>query len=367
MHARTGTGPDLGGTFPQPYPPAVVRAGTSTSSTIASSHPLERDRPPTKLGRRSSIRVQLRLGDRVIGGLGFMSFEHGDLHDCGRGDRAPAGRLRRGGAVAPAAGRAGAGTTRSCARAPPTSSCSTTCWRRSIDTGRSARGLRTHLRDRAEGAAARRGMRCRSFCPTAGTPGSMRASVSTGRCRTSSTCPSDLIRNPDWEHEIVDDLATRTEPHHVRIGGAGLSIAAARAGQARGPVRRRARVRVADALGVHAARHPGRRAASPTGWRCSSRAIAKSRRRRRADEASARAAKLEARVRLLTEELDARTGYRRVVGDSPEWRAVLDAGDAGGADRDDRAAARRIGHRQGSRRALRAPRVAARTAVRSSR
>lgn len=44
---------------------------------------------------------------------------------------------------------------------------------------------------------------------------------------------------------------------------------------------------------------------------------------RRADEADARASKLEARVRALTEELDSRTGYRRVVGDSPQWRRVL--------------------------------------------
>jgi transcriptional regulator with PAS, ATPase and Fis domain len=45
--------------------------------------------------------------------------------------------------------------------------------------------------------------------------------------------------------------------------------------------------------------------------------------REQADEATARAARLEARVRALTEELDARTGMRRVVGDSPEWREVL--------------------------------------------
>jgi transcriptional regulator with GAF, ATPase, and Fis domain len=44
---------------------------------------------------------------------------------------------------------------------------------------------------------------------------------------------------------------------------------------------------------------------------------------RRAEEATARAAKLEARVRALTDELDARTGARRVVGESPTWRQVL--------------------------------------------
>src|SRR5207244_7728780 len=44
---------------------------------------------------------------------------------------------------------------------------------------------------------------------------------------------------------------------------------------------------------------------------------------RRADEATERAAKLESRVRALTEELDARTGYRRVIGESVSWRRVL--------------------------------------------
>jgi transcriptional regulator with GAF, ATPase, and Fis domain len=44
---------------------------------------------------------------------------------------------------------------------------------------------------------------------------------------------------------------------------------------------------------------------------------------RRADAATERASKLEARVRALTDELDARTGYRRVVGESVEWRQVL--------------------------------------------
>ena len=45
--------------------------------------------------------------------------------------------------------------------------------------------------------------------------------------------------------------------------------------------------------------------------------------REQAGEATARAARLEARVRALTEELDARTGYRHVVGGSREWRQVL--------------------------------------------
>src|SRR5262245_25549464 len=44
---------------------------------------------------------------------------------------------------------------------------------------------------------------------------------------------------------------------------------------------------------------------------------------KRADEATARVSQLEARVKELTEELDTRTGYRRVIGESALWRKVL--------------------------------------------
>ena len=44
---------------------------------------------------------------------------------------------------------------------------------------------------------------------------------------------------------------------------------------------------------------------------------------RLAAEANARAERLESRVRQLTEELDAWGGYRRVIGESVQWRGVL--------------------------------------------
>jgi Nif-specific regulatory protein len=57
-------------------------------------------------------------------------------------------------------------------------------------------------------------------------------------------------------------------------------------------------------------------------------ALALSRERReqalvRADEAVARAERLESRVQALTEELNARAGFRRVIGQSASWREVL--------------------------------------------
>ena len=58
----------------------------------------------------------------------------------------------------------------------------------------------------------------------------------------------------------------------------------------------------------------------------------------------------------------ARTGDRAIAGVARR----ADTGDAGGRDRDDRAAAGRIGHRQGSRGAVHPPRVAAEERTRSS-
>ena len=44
---------------------------------------------------------------------------------------------------------------------------------------------------------------------------------------------------------------------------------------------------------------------------------------KRADEATARARLLESRVRALTEELNAQSGYRRIVGNAASWRRAL--------------------------------------------
>jgi Nif-specific regulatory protein len=134
--------------------------------------------------------------------------------------------------------------------------------------------------------------------------------------------PEEFIRNREWEHQIVEHLSRRTEPHHVRMAKrgfesllrvpvklegqfAGTLIFASRTASAYTPPDILVARRIADRLALVVARD---------------REVAAS---RRADEAMARAATLEARVRALTEELDSRTGYRRVIGDSAEWRAVL--------------------------------------------
>jgi transcriptional regulator with GAF, ATPase, and Fis domain len=134
--------------------------------------------------------------------------------------------------------------------------------------------------------------------------------------------PDDILKNPDWEYDVMNDLRLFAGPSYAalrsmgyesllrvpiridgRFGGALLFVAGSP--QAfnleQVPVARR----IADRLAVTLAREREMKAS------------------KRADEANERAAALEARVRALTEELDAHSGYRRVVGESKEWRQVL--------------------------------------------
>jgi transcriptional regulator with GAF, ATPase, and Fis domain len=134
--------------------------------------------------------------------------------------------------------------------------------------------------------------------------------------------PADLLTNPNRDYDIFDDLSLRTEPRYVRLAGmgfrsilrvpirlegkfAGALVFLSKSLSSFAPPDVMVARRIADRLALTLARD---------------REVAAS---RRADEATARAAQLEARVKSLTDELDARTGYRRVVGESKEWRQVL--------------------------------------------
>jgi transcriptional regulator with PAS, ATPase and Fis domain len=134
--------------------------------------------------------------------------------------------------------------------------------------------------------------------------------------------PPTPLSNPDWDIDLIEDVQADPNQSHLASAALGyraalrvairpdnefagaLSFLSFTAGQYRSadvPIARR----IADRVALSFARERGT-------------ALLK-----RADEASERAAKLEARVRALTDELDARTGYRRVVGESPQWRHAL--------------------------------------------
>jgi len=134
--------------------------------------------------------------------------------------------------------------------------------------------------------------------------------------------PPLMRREPNWDHDLVADLfaqddqrgleATRAGYRSVlrvpiRLEGeyaAGLSFLSLTPGQYTGDDVAAAR-RIADRITLSFARERGKALA------------------RQADEASSRAERLEARVRVLTDELNARAGFHRVIGESASWRDVL--------------------------------------------
>ena len=134
--------------------------------------------------------------------------------------------------------------------------------------------------------------------------------------------PPVVIDQPEWEYDVIDDLQSQDDQKHLestklgyrsalriplRMDGeyvatlAFLSLTPSKYSPAEVPIARR----IGDRLLKSFARE--RRTALL----------------KRADEASERVARLESRVRELTDELDARTGYRSVVGQSKPWKQVL--------------------------------------------
>jgi transcriptional regulator with GAF, ATPase, and Fis domain len=134
--------------------------------------------------------------------------------------------------------------------------------------------------------------------------------------------PEELLQNPEWEYDILDDLSVLEHPRYVRLSAIGFRSLL------RVPIRLEGRF-----AGGLVFLSKSRAAFTPTDVPVARRmadrmtvTVAREREieaSKRADEATDRAAKLEARVRALTDELDSRTGYRRVVGESKRWRQVL--------------------------------------------
>jgi two-component system response regulator AtoC len=136
------------------------------------------------------------------------------------------------------------------------------------------------------------------------------------------TVPPAVINNPDWDVDLVGDLRERADQAHLESTKLGyraalrvplrldsefvaalsfLSFTPNLYGPAEVPIARRIAARITQSFARE------RRLAL----------------RAQVDETAARAARLEARVRALTDELDARTGYRRVIGESASWKQAL--------------------------------------------
>jgi len=134
--------------------------------------------------------------------------------------------------------------------------------------------------------------------------------------------PPGFRRDDQWEYDLIEDTAQRPEPYNQHVASMGFRSVL------RVPIRLDGRFAaglafMAQAPGVY--RHDDVLTARRIGERF---ALCLMRERgadawKRAGEASTRAAQLEMRVRALSDELDSRTGYRRVVGESSAWRGVL--------------------------------------------
>ncbi len=148
------------------------------------------------------------------------------------------------------------------------------------------------------------------------------SSVDANRFPETFTIPEHVVRDTDWEHVITADLAIDPVWRHQESAKRGyrsaLRLAIRVDGRLAGTV-----VFLSFEPGAYgqsdllvARRIRDRLALSMTEGRSADAA-------RRAAEATERARQLEKRVRALTEELNERAGFGRVVGDSLSWRQAL--------------------------------------------
>jgi len=134
--------------------------------------------------------------------------------------------------------------------------------------------------------------------------------------------PPLMRREPNWEYDLIADVQAQDDQRAldatragyravlrvaIRLEGeyaAGLSFLSLTPSQYTADDVPAAR-RIAERITLSFARERGKALA------------------READEATTRAERLESRVRALTDELNARTGFHRVLGESAPWRDVL--------------------------------------------
>jgi transcriptional regulator with GAF, ATPase, and Fis domain len=317
-HALVGT------PQPGPYPAAVSRAWEFDIVDDLRRHKLEHDKPPAAMGARAAIRFPIRFDGKVMGGIGFLSRTPGVY---GSHDVAVGRRLADYVAVALSHHRLAEQLAAQARHAEELRARSTNLdlldelLSALIDSGGlpavfgAISGIAQKVLQHDAAALMVRigdGKHAR-FYAGVGFPAPLGAVTEV---------PEELLENPDWDSQILDDLDARTEPRYQRLAAQGFLCL----------VRAVIRLdnRFAGAL-VFVSRSRNAFTANDTvaARRMADRmALTLSRDReiaalQRADEATERAAKLEARVQALTEELDARTGYRRVVGESKEWRQVL--------------------------------------------
>jgi transcriptional regulator with GAF, ATPase, and Fis domain len=302
------------------YPPVTTAAWDFYVVDDLSTHPFEVDSPHRSLNMRSSLRLPIRLAGKVVAGLNFMS------RDAARytsEDVLVGRRIAEHVALALSHFRLAEDAREAAALRERTANLELLdgLLAALIDTGR-VHDVFDKISAIAQKVLAHDALALPVLLSDGSHAWVYAASGLPAGAPDVLAVPDSILQDVNWEYEIVDDIAERPEPHHVRAASYGFRSVL------RVPIRLEGRV--AAALGF-ASRTPGfykaadilvaRRIADRIALTLAGdRMIQAS---RRADEAAARAARLESRVRELTEELDERTGFRRVVGESKEWRRVL--------------------------------------------
>jgi Nif-specific regulatory protein len=323
VFARTDRG-DVDRMMPNPYPPESTKAWGFAIVDDHLLHPMEKDAPATKLGARSSLRFPIWFDGRVIAGIGFMSRTPGAYGS----EDVPIGRRLADHVAAALSHYTMAQQLADEARRTEELRARTT----SLELLDELLAALTDSGDLSEvfgrvSTIAQKVLPHDAAALMVRLPDGQRArayAVTGIEARPPETTevPPELLENPDWEYDIFDDLTPMKGDNYERLVRAGLHsllrvpirLEGRFAGALLFMARARAAFRPTDIL---AARRMADRMAAALAH---DRELAET---KRADEATVRASRLEARVQALTEELDARTGFRRVVGGSKPWRQVL--------------------------------------------
>jgi two-component system response regulator AtoC len=320
VYARSGQGTIAGPVLPNVYAAAAIRSFTFAIVRRHLDHPFEKNTPATKAGARSSLRVPIRYGERVIGTIGFMSFET-DAYTTA--DVAVARRIADQAAVSLShyrlaeEGRLTA-ALRERARNIELLDQLLSAVSDGDDVGRVFARVSTSVSNvlRHDAAALSVLMPDRlkvTVYASAGFPPNQPDTIEV---------PEDLRGNPTWGDDIFDDLTSRSEQRYRDLSAMGFRS------MLRVPVRKDDAFTAALVFlskntsafrpdDIPIARRIAERLAMTLAL---DRSVAAA---KRADEATERAARLEARVRALTDELNAKSGFRRVIGESKLWRHVL--------------------------------------------
>jgi transcriptional regulator with GAF, ATPase, and Fis domain len=324
VFARSDRGSDVGTSVSVGYPPQALQAWQFSIIDDLKARALDADAPLVERGARSALRLSIRFDDRLIAGLAFLSFEPGKYTTT---DVIVGRRLAEHVANALSHFALAERLAEQARRTEELRSRTTNLDLLDallvalVDSG-DVRDVFGRISSTTQKVLAHDaallmvrladGRHARLYASSGFPP----------PLPETTEIPDEILQNPGWEHHIFDDLTQVGSSRYARLAELGfrslirvpirldgqfagalvfLSKALAKFADPDIAIARR----VADRLAVTLARDRELDAS------------------RRADEATERAIQLEARVRALTDELDARTGYRRVVGESASWRQVL--------------------------------------------